>query len=86
MPLGSIVSGCPDSSRQKGRALTLSHHLEDLEEEWIRRLYELRAYEQEILAYEPQSSAPVPLRQAYADARAVLHQLETEIRRCRHRY
>jgi len=72
--------------RPKGRALTLSHQLEDLEEELIRRLYLLRDCEQAILGFEPQSSAPASLRQTHAEARVAVHQLEAQIRRLRHRY
>ena len=71
---------------KKGRALTPSHRLEDLEEERIRRLYALRAFEGEILTYQPQSSAPASLRQAYTSAKVALQQLDLDIRRLRHRY
>lgn len=64
----------------KGPALLPVHAIEDLEEKLVAALYEQRSLEFQILEYEPQSSAPQALRDAFCTARERVNQIEARIR------
>ena len=62
------------------------HKIGILEEELVTAIYEQRSWEEEILSFVPQSSAPPHLIQSFTESKIRVQEIERKIRQLRYSF